>query len=76
MCICKETVTAKLNAGLPVGTKISLPTESTEFLSGRIYIDCIKRSVTPKGKPKEERVPLLLSKCPFCGEAYPASNEV
>ena len=41
-----------------------------EILSGRVYLDF---TVKEKGKKKKE-VPLLLSKCPFCGKEYDNKN--
>lgn len=72
MCNCKQTVAEKLNEGQPDGFRVSLP---VELLSGRIYLSCIQRGVTSKGKSMEKTMPLLLSKCPFCGEVYSGVKE-
>lgn len=38
-----------------------------EMFSGRAYITFIAKK---KGKKKEDKVPVLLSKCPLCGKKY------
>ncbi len=38
-----------------------------ELLSGRLYLSFRGKS---KGKNKEREIPILLSKCPFCGKKY------
>lgn len=40
---------------------------SVELMSGRAYIPFAAKMV---GTKKEKEIPLLLSKCPFCGEEY------
>ena len=43
-----------------------------EFLSGRAYLSF---SVIEAGKKKSKELPLLLSKCPICGEEYKKKNK-
>ena len=38
-----------------------------EILSGRLYLSF---SGNKKGKKKKREIPVLLSKCPFCGKKY------
>lgn len=38
-----------------------------ELISGRAYLNFTAKKT---GKKKEERIPLLLSNCPICGEKY------
>jgi hypothetical protein len=38
-----------------------------ELLSGRAYITFTVRKI---GKKKEEKIPVMLSRCPFCGKEY------
>lgn len=42
-----------------------------EILSGRAYLSF---TVKEQGKKKEKEIPLMLSKCPFCGEKYEIKN--
>lgn len=37
-----------------------------EFLSGRLYLEF---TGVKNGQKKEKAIPVLLSKCPFCGES-------
>jgi hypothetical protein len=41
-----------------------------ELCSGRLYLNFTGKQVV-KGKQKDVKIPILLSKCPFCGEKYP-----
>lgn len=38
-----------------------------EILSGRLYLSF---SGNKKGQKKKREIPVLLSKCPFCGKEY------
>ena len=38
-----------------------------EFLSGRLYLSF---SGNKKGQKRKREIPVLLSKCPFCGKEY------
>jgi len=38
-----------------------------ELLSGRAYLNFAGKK---KGKKKQQEIPLLLSRCPICGEKY------
>jgi hypothetical protein len=40
-----------------------------EFFSGRLYLNFTGER-TVRGKEKKVDIPILLSKCPFCGEKY------
>jgi hypothetical protein len=62
------------------GIKINYPdheniTPPLELLSGRMYLN-FTADKPCKGKMKQVDVPVLLSKCPFCGEKYEDDKEV
>jgi hypothetical protein len=46
-----------------------------EMFSGRMYLS-FTADKPCKGKMKQVDVPVLLSKCPFCGEKYEDDKEV
>ena len=39
----------------------------TDLLSGKAYLEFV---VMENGKKRERKMPVLLSRCPFCGELY------
>ena len=43
-----------------------------EYLSGRAYLSF---SVIEPGKKKSKELPLLLTRCPICGEEYKREGE-
>ena len=43
-----------------------------EMLSGRAYM---MFTVKEKGKKREKQIPMLLAKCPICGEEYKKREE-
>lgn len=45
-----------------------------ELLSGRIYLS-FTAGKPFRGKKKQVEIPVLLSKCPFCGEKYKDEGE-
>jgi hypothetical protein len=40
-------------------------------LGGHVYIEVEKFYLDKKGKRKQKSVPVILSRCPFCGVLYP-----
>ena len=62
MCDCMKEMVDKLKA---MNENIDYIFPPVEMLSGRAYITFIAKE---KGKKKESKVPVLLSKCPFCGK--------
>lgn len=64
MCGCMNEMVDKLKA---MNENIDYVFPPVEMLSGKSFITFI---VKEKGKKKENKVPVLLSKCPFCGEKY------
>lgn len=64
MCGCMNEMADKLKA---MNENIDYILPPVEMLSGRAYITFIAKE---KGKKKENKVPVLLSKCPFCGNKY------
>lgn len=70
MCNCVKEVRDRLKQAIPDASDIIMP---IELLTGRVYLTATK-VCEPKGQQRKERktdVPLLLSKCPWCGEKYP-----
>ncbi len=63
MCNCMNEVMQKMKEKM----ELESIEEPTELLTGRVYLEF---TVKKKGKKKEEKMPLLLSQCPFCGEPY------
>lgn len=63
MCDCMSEIMKKMVAAKGYES-ISSP---VEILSGRAYLSF---TVREQGKKKDKEIPLLLSKCPFCGEPY------
>lgn len=43
-----------------------------ELLSGRLYLSFKGKK---KGMKKEREIPVLLSKCPFCGKPYESEEQ-
>jgi hypothetical protein len=72
-CNCAKEMAEKIKEHNPKLESVYAP---VELLSGRIYLNFTATITTPKGKKKDQDVPVLLSKCPFCGEKYEATNEV
>lgn len=62
MCNCIYDIKKRLEEN---GYKHVQP--PVEIISGRVYISF---TATEPGKTKEKEVPMLLSKCPFCGKKY------
>lgn len=62
MCVCIYEMKKRLEENGYENVK-----PPVEIISGRVYISFTARE---PGKKKEKEVPLLLSKCPFCGKKY------
>ena len=63
MCNCMDEVMQKMKEKM----EFESIEEPTELLTGRAYLEFI---VKEKGKKRERKLPVLLSRCPFCGEPY------
>lgn len=63
MCNCMNEIEEKMKE-LVDAESVEAP---VELLTGKAYLEF---TVKKKGKKKEEKMPLLLSQCPFCGEPY------
>lgn len=57
MCNCMDEVLENIEQVLP----------PIEVISERAYLEF---TVKEKGKKRERKLPVLLSRCPFCGEPY------
>ena len=64
MCDCMKEMVEKIKAK---NENIDYIFPPIEMLSGRAYITFIAKE---KGKKKENKMPVLLSKCPICGGKY------
>lgn len=63
MCNCVNEMEKKMKK-LVGAESVEAP---VELLTGRVYLEfTVKRA----GKKKEKKMPLLLPRCPFCGEPY------
>ena len=67
MCNCMNEKTKKLQELLGA-EDVTAP---VEMLSGRAYLSF---DVKMADKKKSKSVPMLLSKCPFCGKLYEESE--
>lgn len=63
MCNCMDEVLEKMR-GMENIEQVLPP---IEVISERAYLEF---TVKEKGKKRERKMPLLLSRCPFCGEPY------
>lgn len=70
MCDCMKEMVDKLKV---MNENIDYIFPPVEMLSGRAYITFTAKE---KGKKKENKVPVLLSKCPFCSNKYETKEEV
>ena len=65
-CECIGQVIEGIQKNYPEYEDITAP---IELLSGRVYLN-FTADKPFRGKKKRVEVPVLLSKCPFCGEKY------
>ena len=63
MCNCMDQVLEKM-CGMENIEQVLPP---IEVISERAYLEF---TVKEKGKKRERKLPVLLSRCPFCGEPY------
>lgn len=63
MCNCMNEVMQKMKEKM----ELESIEEPTELLTGRAYLEF---TIKEKGKKKGRKMPVLLSRCPFCGEPY------
>ncbi len=63
MCNCMNEVMQKMKEKM----ELESIEEPTELLTGRVYLEF---TVKEKGKKRERKLPVLLSRCPFCAEPY------
>lgn len=63
MCNCMDEVMQSMKEKM----ELESIEEPTELLTGRVYLEF---TVKEKGKKRERKLPVLLSRCPFCGEPY------
>ena len=63
MCNCMDEVLKKM-CGMENIEQVLPP---IEVISERAYLEF---TVKEKGKKRERKMPVLLSRCPFCGEPY------
>ena len=63
MCNCMGEVLEKM-CGMENIEQVLPP---IEVISERAYLEF---TVKEKGKKRERKLPVLLSRCPFCGEPY------
>lgn len=63
MCNCMNEAIEKMQE-LKAFESVDAP---VELLSGRAYLEF---TVKEKGKKRERKMPVLLSRCPFCGTPY------
>ena len=63
MCNCMDEVLEKMR-GMENIEQVLPP---IEVISERAYLEF---TVKEKGKKRERKMPVLLSRCPFCGEPY------
>lgn len=63
MCNCMDEVLEKMCAM----ENIEQVLPPIEVISERAYLEF---TVKEKGKKRERKLPVLLSRCPFCGEPY------
>lgn len=68
MCDCIKKICEKISKA---GGYASVE-PPVEFLSGRVYLSFTCREF---GKKRTKEIPLILSKCPFCGEKYEKEEE-
>ena len=69
MCNCMDEITERLKEKMGyeyVGAPV-------EMLSGRTFITFYCKE---PGKKKDKEMPMLLSRCPFCGEKYPDEDNL
>ena len=64
MCNCRAEWEERLKDLTPNSESVCLP---VEMFTGRLYLMATARI---NGKKKEKEIPILLSKCPFCGVPY------
>lgn len=65
-CDCLEQIVDGITKQHPEYENITSP---VELLSGRVYLNFTAYR-TVRGKRKQVDIPVLLSKCPFCGAEY------
>ena len=63
MCNCMDEAIKKMQEAKDY-ENVEAP---TDILSGRAYLEF---TVKEKGKKKERKMPVVLSRCPFCGKPY------
>lgn len=63
MCNCMNEVMQSLKEKM----ELESIEEPTDLLTCRAYLEF---TVKEKGKKKERKMPVLLPRCPFCGEPY------
>lgn len=63
MCNCMNEVMQSMKEKM----ELESIEEPTELLTGRVYLEF---TVKEKCKKRERKLPVLLSRCPFCGEPY------
>lgn len=67
MCDCIKEICYKIKEA---GGYVNVD-PPVELISGRVYLSFMCREF---GKKKTKEIPLMLSKCPFCGEEYKQEN--
>lgn len=67
MCDCIKEICYKIKEA---GGYVNVD-PPVELLSGRVYLSFTCREF---GKKRTKEIPLMLSKCPFCGEEYKQEN--
>lgn len=71
-CNCLTQIIDGIKKNYPEYEDVTAP---VELLTGRIYLN-FTADKPYRGKKKHVDIPVLLSKCPFCGEKYKDENEV
>lgn len=70
-CDCVAQVIEGIKESYPGYEDITPP---IELLSGKIYLN-FTAEIPYRGKKKQVDIPILLSKCPFCGKPYVKEEE-
>jgi len=71
-CNCANEAAKKVAAAYSSYKNVFPP---VELLSGRTYLNFTCEKVTKSGRMKQIEVPMLLTKCPFCGKKYEGDLE-